>query len=276
VRWGRIAKRVTVQLVLAYVVICVGMYVAQDGLIFHPTADAAGIEGLVAAAENEAFELEREDVRLRGALLLARDGAQSGAKAPALMYFGGNAEAVAYKAEPFAWIREGGAHVLLLPYRGYDGSEGQPGAERMRADALAAYDRLAADPRVDAAQIYGMGYSMGTGVATYLAHERELAGLVLVAPFRRLGEIAEGSYPWLPVGLLLAHDFDSLGLAPEIDEKLLLVHGDADTMIPIEHGLAIREAWGGPSELLRLEGRGHDGVSTHPQTMASIRRFLRL
>lgn len=272
--WGRLAKRALALLVIAYVAICVGMFVAQEELIFHPTADAVGIERLVAAAENDAFELDRGDARLRGALLLAEESGDAGAAA--LMYFGGNAEAVARKAGPFAWIRERGAHVLLLPYRGYDGSEGEPGAESMRADALAAYDRLAADPRVDAGRIYGMGYSMGTGVATYLAHERDLAGLVLVAPFRRLGEIAEGSYPWLPVGLLLAHDFDSLSLAPEIGERLLVVHGDADTLIPIDHGEALREAWGGPGELLRLAGRGHDGVSTAPETMASLRRFLNL
>lgn len=275
-RWGRLGKRALALLLIAYAAICVGMYVAQEGLIFHPTADAAGIDGLVAAAENDAFELDRGDARLHGALLLAKGSADTAAPAPALMYFGGNGEAVARKAGPFAWIREGGAHVLLLPYRGYDGSEGAPGADRMRADALAAYDRLAADPRVDAGRIYAMGYSMGTGVATYLAHERDLAGLVLVAPFRRLGEIAEGSYPWLPVGLLLAHDFDSISLAPEISERLLLIHGDADTLIPIDHGEALREAWGGPGELLRLAGRGHDGVSTAPETMASLRRFLRL
>ncbi len=259
-------------LVLGYVAICAAMYVAQDSLLFHPTSDAAGIEGLVSTEEGEAFELDREGVRLRGALVLADSGAA--AKAPALLYFGGNGESVAGKAGALAWLRELGTHLLLLPYRGYDGSEGQPAAEAMRADALAAYDHLAADPRVDAGRIYAMGYSMGTGVATYLAHERELAGIVLVSPYRRLGELAEESYPWLPVGLLLAHDFDSIGLAPTVEEKLLLVHGDADTLIPVDHGLALREAWGGKTELLRLEGMGHGGVSTDPRTMAALRRFL--
>ena len=40
----------------------------------------------------------------------------------------------------YAWLRDAGVHLLLLPYRGYDGCGGTPSADGLRADALAAYE----------------------------------------------------------------------------------------------------------------------------------------
>ena len=257
-------------LVLGYVGICAFMYASQEELIFHPTAHAEQMATLCASEQSEAFDLERDEAELHGALIVA----DVDAPAPVLMYFGGNAEAVDGRAEDYAWMRQAGVHLLLLPYRGYDGCSGSPSADGLRADALAAYDRIAAHPKVDPTKIYALGYSLGSGVATHLAHERELAGLMLAAPFRRLGEIAEGSYPWLPVASLIEHDFDSLGYAPDIRTPLVVVHGDADTLIPMDHGKSLVDAWGGPARLVPLKGQGHNGSSTHADAQQALREML--
>ena len=272
-RWFRRIALVLVSLLsVGYVAICVLMYQAQAEMIFHPTHEGAVMQSLRDDPANESFDLEREGAELHGALVLA----PGEAPAPLLIYFGGNAEAVGHKAETFAWLKEARAHLLFLPYRGYDGSTGAPGADELRADSLAAFDAAIANPRVDATRVYAMGYSLGSGLASHLAHQRQLAGVVLVAPFRRLGELAEGSYPWLPVAALLEHDFDTLGVAPETDEKLLVVHGTDDTMIPIEHGRDVVSAWKGPAELLVLDGQGHNGSSGDPRTQRAVRAFMEL
>jgi dienelactone hydrolase len=268
----RIALALAAFMVLGYLAICVFMYGSQEELIFHPTHEGAAMQALREAPGNEVFDLHREDAELHGALVLA----PVEQPAPLLMYFGGNAEPVALKAESFAWMKEHRAHLLFLPYRGYDGSTGSPGADDMRADVLAAYDSVRTNPHVDPKQIYAMGYSLGSGLASYLAHQRELAGVVLVAPYRRLGEIAETAYPWLPVSSLLAHDFDTLAVAAEVEEQLLVIHGTQDTLIPIEHGHDVVAAWKGPSKLLPLEGQGHNGCSADERTQVALREFMGL
>ncbi len=271
VRWARRILITLLSLVIVgYLSICVVMYVRQGEMIFHPTADGERILALAAAPENEAFDLDREGVSLHGVLLLA----PGEGPAPVLMYFGGNADSVSSKVEVFAWLRERGVHLLLVPYRGYDASGGEPAADDLRADALAIYDKLIQHPRVDRGSVYTLGYSLGSGVATYVAHERDLAGVILAAPYRRLSEIASNSYPWLPVQTLIQHDFDSLSLAPEVDEPLLIVHGDADTLIPIEHGKSLVAAWKGGAKLVTLEGLGHQGVPSHAAVPGAIREFM--
>lgn len=257
---------------LGYLLICGLMYQAQDDLIFHPTHEQAALDELRESPGNEPFDLERQGAHLRGALVLA----PVSEPAPVLIYFGGNAEAVALKAEAFAWMKSAGAHLLFVPYRGYDGSSGKPNADEMRADALAVFDELLANPRVDTQRIYALGYSLGTGLASHLADKRGLAGLVLLAPYRRLGEIAEQSYPWLPVAALLNHDFDTLGVADEIDESLLVIHGAKDSLIPIEHGRDVVKAWKGHAELLALPDRDHNGMSTDERTHLALRKFMAL
>lgn len=255
-----------------YLAICLFMYQAQDDLLFHPTHEQAAIDELRESKGNEAFDLKREGAHLRGVLVLA----EVDTPAPVLLYLGGNAEAVALKAKSFAWMKSAGAHLLFVPYRGYDGSSGKPDADEMRADVLAVFDALLANPHVDRERVYAIGYSLGTGLASHLAHKRELAGLVLLAPYRRLGEIAEQSYPWLPVRALLNHDFDTLSVAGNIDETLLVIHGEDDSLIPIEHGRDVVEAWKGPAELVALPDQGHKGMASDERTHRAVRAFMGL
>ena len=67
--------------------------------------------------------------------------------APAVIYFGGNAEEVSWTLGdgrwPRAWTR------IALNYRGYGTSEGKPGARALLADGLALYDAVATRSDVD-------------------------------------------------------------------------------------------------------------------------------
>jgi dipeptidyl aminopeptidase/acylaminoacyl peptidase len=256
---------------VGYALICAFMYSAQTELIFHPTSGASEMKALC-EGPGEAFDVNNAGVELHGALILSDTEGPS----PVLMYFGGNAESVSGRAEDYAWMREAGVHLLLLPYRGYDGCGGSPSADGIRADALAAYDHLTEHPRVDPEKIYALGYSLGSGVADYVSTERKLAGLMLVSPYRRLGEIAEREYPWLPVSSLIEHDFENLAYASDNETPLIVAHGDQDTLIPIEHGRDIVEAWKGPARLVTLDGHAHNGSSTHPKAQAALREMLGL
>lgn len=255
--------------VLGYLGICVYVYAAQKRFIFHPTSGAGAIDRL-RQGPGEAFDLEAPGAALRGVFVPA----EVEGPAPALLYFGGNAEPVARRVPSFGWLRGAGVHLAVLPYRGYDGSSGSPDSDHIHADALAAYDKLAADLRVDPEKIYTMGFSLGSGVANYVSSERKVAGLLLVAPYRRLGEIAETIFPWLPVGLLIQHEFYNLAYAAENATPVIVAHGDADTMIPPQHGRDVVAAWRGPARLVLLPGQGHDGASAHPKTQAALRELL--
>ena len=80
---------------------------------------------------------------------------------------------------------------------------GETGAAALQEDALLVHDYLR--ERLQPGAIVAVGFSIGSGVAAYLAGHRPLDGLILVTPFDSLAALAAGHYPWLPVRLLLRH-----------------------------------------------------------------------
>src|SRR5262249_59170734 len=74
------------------------------------------------------------------------------------------------------------------------------GEAPLSADALHLYAGAAGRQGVDTRRTVGMGRSLGSGVAIYLATQRRLAGLVLVTPFDSITAVAQRHYPSYPSG----------------------------------------------------------------------------
>jgi len=137
--------------------------------------------------------------------------ASRGGPAPLIVYYGGNAEDAtgqAFEPWPAEWA------LALVNYRGYGASEGRPSERALCADALVVLDALARRPDVDAARIVLVGRSLGTGVATQVAGQRPVQGVVLISPYDSMVALARDHYPFLPVRWLLRHRFDSVARAP--------------------------------------------------------------
>ena len=240
-------------------------YLLQDKLIFQPRPLAEPQRQAIAARHPEVADT----------FLQAADGTRlhawhvkSAADAPLVLYFGGNAEEVSWMLDELP-RRASGAAWLLVDYRGYGSSGGAPSEESLNADALAWYDLFAHT----SSQILAFGRSLGSGVAVRLATERPLDGLILVAPYDSLVEVGKRHYPFLPVGLLLRHRFDSLSLAPRMKAPLLCIAATHDEIIPIEHAKRLYAAWGGPKRWAELAA-GHNSMDDHPVYWSNIQTFI--
>jgi pimeloyl-ACP methyl ester carboxylesterase len=173
--------------------------------------------------------------------------------APLLIYTHGNGELIDFWAGEFAPIRAAGIHVLLVEYPGYGRSRGRPSEASITGTLLAAYDRMAHDPRVDATRIVGHGRSLGGGAIAQLAARRPLAALILESTFTSLADIIRGfGIPdWL-----IANDFDSRAALAGFTHPLLLMHGERDVNIPVAHAHALHKAISGST--LQLLDCGHN------------------
>lgn len=126
-----------------------------------------------------------------------------------------------------------------------------------RRDAEAAWDWLVARPEIDPARIVVYGRSVGAGPAVHLAATRQVAGVVLESAFTSLRAMARVHYPIFP-SLLAGPGFDNLAAAPRIRAPALLIHGDADAIVPLAMGRAVEARLGGPSEFWVITGAGHN------------------
>jgi pimeloyl-ACP methyl ester carboxylesterase len=244
------------------------IYLFQEKLIFFPQPPPRGPVGAFPGAAIEEVELAaNERVKLRGWLVHAT---AEQAPAPVLIYFGGNGEEVSWLAETAD--RYAGWSLLLVNYRGYGDSEGKPGEAELFSDALKIHEyavRRALDGRVAV-----MGRSLGSGVAVYLATQRPVAAVILVSPYDSVESVAKGIYPYLPIGLMLKHRFDSLSRAPQINAPLLCLVASDDRVIPRPHSERLYKAWVGGKQWREISPSGHDSIAGNPVYWRAIAEFL--
>lgn len=117
--------------------------------------------------------LERADATLR---ISARPHDGPGA----VVYFGGNAEDVAWTVPELAGAFPDRA-IYALHYRGYGGSSGRPAEAALRDDARALF-RLVHSRHPD---VIVVGRSLGSSLAIQLAAEEPVTRLAMISPFER-------------------------------------------------------------------------------------------
>lgn len=237
------------------VVVAVAAYVAAAGYLFLFQRDYVFKPGGTLAAPAELGLDPVEVVTLRAADETDLTGwfVPPAAGRPTVLYFHGNAGNLSERSPRFEQILASGFGFLVVSYRGYPGSGGFPSEAALFSDALEIFDWL--DER--AGDIVVHGESLGTGIATYVAAERPALALVLEAPYTAALDIAAVTYPWLPVSFLMRDPFVSREHIKRVEEPLLVVHGTADRVIPVEHGRKLFEAAGEPKKLVIIEGAGH-------------------
>jgi len=243
------------------------MFLIQDRLLFFPQPLAESRREEIKKRYPTVRELflQSENQKLHAWHIPAAPGK------PLVIYFGGNAEEVSWMLED-AVTRAPGVGWLLVSYRGYGASEGSPSEASISADALKWHDYAVKE--LGAKEIVAFGRSLGSGAAVFLASERKLASVILVTPFDSLVEVARHHYPFLPVGLLLRHRFDSVGRAPKIAAPLLCIAAGRDNVIPVVHARHLYEAWGGPKRWIVIEKAGHNDTDGAPVFWQSVGPFI--
>ena len=181
---------------------------------------------------------------------------------PTLVMFHGNGGQHGHRAPSMLPYMERGYGVLLAGYRGYGGNPGSPTEDGFYADGRAALDWLATGGTgPDAVVLYGE--SLGSGVAVQMAAERPVAGLMLQAPFTSAVDVGQVAYRWLPVRLLMRDRYDNLSKIKQVSVPLLVIHGDADRVVPTRFGRRLFEAANEPKTARFIPGAAHNDLEFH-------------
>jgi fermentation-respiration switch protein FrsA (DUF1100 family) len=224
------------------------------------------------------FGLQAEDVWLRaadGSKLHAWFLPARGAAKATVLHLHGNAANVSNHLPLVAWLPPAGYNVLMLDYRGFGRSEGQPSLDGVVDDAAAALAYLRTRPEVDASRLIVLGQSMGGATALRLL-ARDATGVRLgiidsaFASYRQIAQEAMlGSVvlaPAIPLVLLAlpGADKDPLAAVAKIHVPLIFVHGTRDAVIGHDHSAQLHAAANAPKELWTVEGADHMTVFASP------------
>lgn len=248
-------------LTLGYLGIVGFMYWRQESFLFYPTA---AMHDETHSDHVEDYTFSRNGVTVKGWLvnpLYARH--------KLIIYYGGNGEDVYLNVDEFETLQ---CATLFVAYRGYGPSEGEPGEKEIFADALSIFDQIRS--RYPETVITLMGRSLGSGVACYVASQREVAGVILVTPYDSLVAVAQSVYPWLPVGRLLRHNFDSVQYVSKVDAPLLVFYGGQDTVVRPARTERLLEHITVEKEVIFIERADHGTIGMFPEYWPAILNFL--
>ncbi len=260
----RIGLGLVTIVVLGYVALVGAIYWQQRRFLFPATridvtAAQAGLEGFADVAIGTP-----DGERLQGWWKPPMPGRAL------ILYFHGNGGSLWNRRERARLVSRDGRGLLMVSYRGYGASTGDPSEDGLRVDAAAAYAWLA---RYAPARIVLYGESLGTGVAVRLAGDMPVGGLVLDAPYTSTADVAQTLFRYVPVALLMRDQFRSIDRIGRVRVPLLVMHGSRDGVIPIAQGRALYAAANEPKRFLELPDVDHVGVLEHGG-LAALRAFL--
>ncbi|MBZ4396027.1 alpha/beta hydrolase [Myxococcus sp. AS-1-15] len=225
VRLRRMLTLLLSVLAVLYVALCVAAFVFQRSLLF-PAPKAATL--LPAAHGFSRLPLSA------GAYvdLLQLPGPEG---APTVVHFHGNGEQLLDQLDLGLFLQANGLGFLAVEYPGYGASPGAPSEQGIYAAAEAALALLRTQG-VPPERTVLSGRSLGTGVAVEMARRGHGARIMLVAPYTSIPDMAATMLPFLPTSLLVRDRFDTLSKARGLDLPVLIIHGEQDTLIPVEMG----------------------------------------
>lgn len=226
----------------------------QRRLIYLPfPAEVPAAADTLPAAEE--VTLHAEDGVALGAWYLAPEGRDPTA---AVLVANGNAGHRGLRAPLAERLAAEGLAVLLFDYRGYGGNDGAPTESGLAKDARAAWEHLVSDRGHPPERIVAFGESLGSGVVTGLAVEREVGGLVLRSPFTDLAAVGRAHYPFLPVRTLLRDRYPVAERVADLDLPTAVVYGTDDGIVPPELSHEVAAASAGLVATHPVPGADHN------------------
>lgn len=175
---------------------------------------------------------------------------------PTILYFHGNSGNLAHRKERIHRFTRSGYGIYMMSHRMYSGSTGRPNQAWLTSDGMFAYDTLR-EFGVSPDNIVVYGESIGTGIATPVAVAREVAALILEAPFTSTVDIAEARYPYLPIRRYMLDRYESGKVIHRIAAPLLIFHGENDKIIPLASAQKLFDAAQEPKRMKVIPNAGH-------------------
>lgn len=157
------------------------------------------------------------------------------------------------------------SHVVLYEYPGYGLSSGKPSEKSCMNGLTNIIKHLTKKMAIPIQNLVFYGQSIGSGIAGFgykycrTTFGKSPAGLVLISPYLSIKTLAEDitSSSYVPI----LERFNTQENIKYCDTGLLIVHGDQDEVIPVDHGKKLHKIAQCPVKILDIvEDVGHNGL----------------
>jgi uncharacterized protein len=193
-----------------------------------------------------------------------------------VIYWHGNGGNLSLWMPVLADLRQRGFSVLAVDYRGYGASTGTPSERGIYRDAEAATSHFNQRLRRPGSPTVFWGRSLGCAVASHAATRSAPDGLILESPFPDVASLFAGNPVMRLLSVFSTYSFATSRHLTAYRGPLLVVHGDADSIIPFAGGRRVFDrAPSAQKTFAVLPGADHNDLHTsHPAYWPALDRFL--
>ena len=220
--------------VLTYFFILFSTYIFQRNLLYHPTEN--NYSGDKILVDVEKIKVTTQD----NIQLVAWYHKKNLNNYKTILFLHGNAGSLENRIHKINHFKDMNINFLIIAWRGFSGNKGKPTEKGLYEDARSAVMWLKSKG-VKENNIIIYGESLGTGVATEIAQNKNFAGVILESPFTSMVDAGKDKYPYLPVRLLLKDKYESDKKIKNINSPILIMHGKVDNIVPFHMGKKMYE-----------------------------------
>lgn len=165
-----------------------------------------------------------------------------------------------------------GYDIFILDYRGFGKSEGEiENQDQVFQDLTFAYSKLIT--KYDRNKVIIIGYSIGTGLATYLASIENPKKLILQAPYYNFIEFSSGRVPFVP-DFLRKFKFETDKYIVKVKSSIYIFHGNKDQVIPYDNSIRLQKLLKPTDKVFILDGQDHLGINENSDFEEKLKNIL--
>lgn len=194
---------------------------------------------------------------------------------PLIIYYGGNAEDISVNLSYLQPDQLQTTSWLLMNYRGFGKSTGKPSQAGLFADALTIYDYLVNDLHIHPDKIYLMGRSIGSSIASYVASQRRVAGLILITPFDSIVNFAPKILQISPIRCYLGKYFNTQKYLESVSGKILILTAGQDEVIPKASLENLVNKFHDQLQIVEIKKANHQNIADFAEYELAVEKFIR-
>ena len=259
----KIVQKLLIAILSLYLLIDVALFFMQEHIFFLPSK----------LSENHIFRKGKEvEVKVDeglslNCLLLPEQNAKG-----VILYLHGNKGSnrrCLHQAEVMA---NNHYDIFMPDYRGYGKSDGEIFSEQqIYMDIQKVYDYL--KKSYQEKQIVIVGYSLGTGMASWLAAKNNPQQLILVAPYLSLVDLKDRKFSLIP-DFIIKYPLSNEAHLKEVKCPVSIFHGTNDSVIPYDSSEKLATLYAHKISLYTLKGETHRGAIFNELLRSKIRKLL--
>ena len=251
----KILKRLLVGLCGGYIALVLILFFYQRNLLYYPS-DMVPSETRLAAKQlrywpsiegYRGFTTLKEPDLVRGTIVV----------------FHGNAATAYHRRYYRDALYQYGFRIILAEYPGYGSREGSPTEVTLVSDALETVQQVYEQY---GGPIFLLVESLGSAVvaSTIARTDTPIKGLILLAPWDALADLAFTHYSYLMLHWLVLDEYDSIRNLADFNGRVAVVLAGQDKIIPVEHGQRLYDSINADKKLWLFKDADHNTVPVAP------------